>query len=694
MNLSSNRINQNAPRNRGGRAIPNRASAQPTPSRPQVQQANTLSNYGTTTRIRSLYPGQILKGEVTDLRNTEVVVTLENNTTVAGKLQNGSWLAIGETAAFKVASASQENIVLEALPRTDMALANSTIQKALEEAGLPKTDKNQQIVLELMNNQLPIHRQGIQQMLQLAYQHKDIQIPTLVLMNKLQIPLTETNAVQLERYINNANCITTQLQDLASDLTNLIQKTAEPYKEEDRINTISTTPENASALAANPQKQVTETIVSQEVANNGIGGTSSFQTIAARIISSICDTSTLTTSDTKTTLPDAILQLTEPEQTELVSILENFDLTETTKEAIRSGTLSLRQAIHLIRKDFEQAYTLDMENTITDAPNANTEQASKNSHAQTNAQMLRTSLFDTPLIQKIEQQFTDLQIANKELGGALNNVEQVELSQILNQFPLDEKVKDKIVTGEIPTSELMRTIKTVLPFTPEQPAAALLSSSTFSKLLKKELLNSFLLSPKELSQQGGVDFYYRKLEKHLEDLDTVLEKQLLSRQQTSDLLMNNTMQTNAKESVGQLKDNLNFMKLLNQFFSFVQLPTKMQDACTHADLYVYTRKKQLAKQQNPIHILLHLDMDYLGSMNVDVKLKNKTITANFSMSDEKAKKLLENNLSLLNDALLEKGYLCNSKVSKLEKEVDIVKDFIEPEHATHGISRYSFDLRA
>ena len=224
MNLSSNRINPNAPRN--GRAPAGRAPAQPQPARPQVEQANTLSNYGTTTRIRSLYPGQIIKGEVTDLRNTEVVVTLENNTTVAGKLTNGSWLAIGETAAFKVASATQANIILEALPRTDMTLANSTIQKALEEAGLPKTERNQQIVLELMNNHLPIHKQAIQQMMQQSFQYKEIQIPTLVLLHKLQIPITLENATQFEMYQRNEHSISDQLQNLGNTLTTLLKNMA------------------------------------------------------------------------------------------------------------------------------------------------------------------------------------------------------------------------------------------------------------------------------------------------------------------------------------------------------------------------------------------------------------------------------------------------------------------------------------
>ena len=81
-----------------------------------------------------------------------------------------------------------------------------------------------------------------------------------------------------------------------------------------------------------------------------------FQSVAARIMSCIYDTALSASPISKTVLPDTTLQLTEPEQQELLSILENFDLPENTKEAILSGNASLRQVIHLIHKDFEQAF--------------------------------------------------------------------------------------------------------------------------------------------------------------------------------------------------------------------------------------------------------------------------------------------------------------------------------------------------
>lgn len=686
MNLSSSRINPNAPRN--GRAPAGRAPAQPQPSRPQVEQANTLSNYGTTTRIRSLYPGQIIKGEVTDLRNTEVVVTLENNTTVAGKLTNGSWLAIGETAAFKVASATQANIILEALPRTDMALANSTIQKALEEAGLPKTARNQQIVLELMNNHLPIHKQAIQQMMQQSIQYKEIQIPTLVLLHKLQIPITLENATQFEMYQTNEHSISDQLQELGNTLTTLLKNMAASSE--------TVTPrssENIDILSEQSTQSPKEELIQQLMQKSPTNTTSTqnFQANASHILSAILDASTNAETFSKTVLPDTTLQLSDQNKEELISILEIFEFPEAQKEAILSDTASLRDVIHLIHKNFEQAFALDMSTaeeqiqtddnqtpTITEAENL----------------MLRTSLFDTSVIHKIEEQFTSLQQENKELGGILDNIQRIHFSEIINAFPVDESIKEKVATGEINRTELIRTIKNVLPFTEAVPASQLLNNDAFEKLVKEEFMDALLLTPKDIFKQGGVNRYYQKLSKQLEDLDNLLDKQLLNKQNQETAAIVHTLEIHTKETVSQVKDNLDFMKVLNQFFSYVQLPVKLQEKCTHADLYVYTKKKNLAKQDTPVHVLLRLDMEHLGAMDIDVTLKDRNVTSNFSLSNDKAINLLRTNIELLEDALLEKGYLCNCTIGKLEKEVDLVKDFIEQENAPQEITRYSFDLRA
>ena len=553
MNLSSTRINQNGPRN--GRAAAGRPQAAPQPPRPQVQQANTLSNYGTTTRIRSLYPGQIIKGEVSDLRNTEIVVTLENNTIVAGKLTNGNWLAIGETAAFKVASATQENIILEALPKPDMTLAGSTIQKALEEAGLPKTERNQQIVLELMNNQLPIHKQAIQQMMQQSILHKDIAIPTLVLMNKLQIPVTTEYAQQFEKYQSNAHSLSNDLQALSntlSDLLNQLPKGNEIATGTGPRTTLANTPlENINPTASvetdlEQTNQAAPADISPGLTQSGASDSSntllqqlfqnhtatptqqqSFQATASRILSSILDTAATPDTFQRSVLSDATLQLTASEQQELFSILENFDFPKQMQESLQANTASLREVVHLIHKDFEEAYALDKQNNPTIAESDNPIPASANADSE-GEPILRTSLFDSPVIQTIEEQFTKLQQRTQELGGKIPFTERMQFSKIIDNLPLDESVKERVYSGEIQSNELLRTLKTVLPFTEDTAAAELLTSDTFQELLQDEFMHAFLLTPKEIFQQGGVAHYYQKLSKQLEELDKIFQRQLLN----------------------------------------------------------------------------------------------------------------------------------------------------------------------
>lgn len=728
MNLSSNRIQQNPARN--NRPVPNRPA---TSQRPPVAQANTLSNYGTTTRVRSLFVGQILKGEVSDLRNREIVLTLENNTTVSAHLEGGNWLAIGEISAFKVLSASQEQITLEALPRNDMALANSTIQKALEEAGLPKSPKNQQIVLELMKNQLPIHKQSILQMLQTSFQNQEVSIPTLVLMSKHQIPITPQNAIQFERYQNNAHSLATGLEDLSKDLSSLIRDLSKTLSETNEfVENIGSSPSPIDTLLQgtspnSPQSQVLQQLFQHTETTPAPQSNNIVQTTVSKILSAILDQTATTNPDSALpshfSIPDERLQsefilsetanndvslstpsslnlpdqtlnfLTNSEREELISILENFELPDFLKAEIQEGTASLRDTLLKIQTDYEAAAKIDQQVEASLISEDTTSIFDENS-TKDFQQMQRTTLFDSPVIEKIEQTLQTIQKQTGELGKDLSFQERIELKSLINDFPMDEHAKEQIIDGSFKTLDFLRTIKNILPFTEKDIATPLLSSSIFSKLVEDTFMDQFFLSPKEIFSQGGVNAFYRKLSKQLEDLDSLFEKNLHTKASSNIQQLTNALSIEPKEQVSQLKDNLEFMKLLNQFFSYVQLPTKIQEKFTHADLYVYTKKKNLKQQQQQIRVLLHLNMDNLGDLDVEITLKKRDVTTIFHTANDKVGKLISTNFSLLEDSLYNMGYTSTNQIAKLEKKVDIVKDFIAPESAGHSISRYSFDLRA
>lgn len=690
MNLSSNRINANTP------------SKATMAARSNTKTIGGLSSYGSNTPVKSLTEGQIIKGEVTDLRNNEIVVTLEDNTSVAAHLENGTWLAIGETAAFKVSSISIDGITLEALPKKDMTLASSTIQKALEEAGLPNNEKNQSIVFELMQNKLPINKQSIVAILQQSFLNKDIQISTLVLLHKHNIPITKENALQFENYRTGNHQLVTALSDLTANLPRLLARL-----------TASNANIDASAL--------TQQILSIVLTGKEIQASTPLDTTA--------------------------LFSAPEEQQELIDILENFDLSEDLKKQISTGTASLRQLVKTIETSIQTALSLDAKNlqeagiegsleldaqgklilkrplpnmeeevlqhTDIASPNHNvdnqiafhttTEEAyeilSPHNLLDRTTQkpldiLLRTDTFERPVIQHLQEQFHALQQSNHELGSLLSFHERNELSQLLKSFPIHDALKENIFFGDTTTTELLHVLKNVLPFTDKAGVQQLLQSPSFQTILKEECSSSFLLTPKMLKEPGQIDIYYRKLQQQLTDLEDLLKTTLTSKEKNALFPITNTLGQLEQQQISQVKDNLDFMKVLNKMFTYIQLPMKLKEETAHGDLYVYTKKKNLMNHPKKLRVLLHLDLTHLGSMDIHIDLNEQKLDTKFYFTKEDAKKLIETNIGLLETTLLEKGYLPTSHFFKKEQNIDIVKDFIEQDTPNTTLKRYSFDIRA
>ena len=164
-----------------------------------------------------------------------------------------------------------------------------------------------------------------------------------------------------------------------------------------------------------------------------------------------------------------------------------------------------------------------------------------------------------------------------------------------------------------------------------------------------------------------------------------------------DLLQNTGLKdafTQLSATTQNFQENMEFMKVLNQLFPYVQLPIKMKDQFVHSDFYVYTKKKNLQEKPDSISVLLHLDMENLGPTDIHITLTRGNVEAKFYMSDDFSTSLLRNNIDLLEEAMTRNGYLLQTEFIERQKEVDIVKDIIEKDQPTSSLKRYSFDIRA
>jgi len=171
----------------------------------------------------TLTKGEVVKGEVTDLRSNEVTVRLEDGKTLHARLNAAMDLSIGQEAEFFVQETNDVLITLKLLSDGDTSFTESAIDKALEAAGFPKSANAVNIVRSLLNAGLPANKEMIQKMMQHSAANKEVELSTLTALLKNNLPVTKENASQLQSYRNFEHRLVGQAATLTSALTEALQ---------------------------------------------------------------------------------------------------------------------------------------------------------------------------------------------------------------------------------------------------------------------------------------------------------------------------------------------------------------------------------------------------------------------------------------------------------------------------------------
>lgn len=221
----------------------------------------------------------------------------------------------------------------------------------------------------------------------------------------------------------------------------------------------------------------------------------------------------------------------------------------------------------------------------------------------------------------------------------------------------------------------------------------LLSGDTGRAFVSDRLLRQWTLEPAQLDS-AHLSQVYAKLNRHMQ---TVQDKLDTSEQTTESVEGgkggpgNQSVMTAARN----VQNNLEFMNEINKDFIFAQLPIKLKEQVTHGELYVFSNKKSGSGGKDGLKVLLHLDMEHLGSTDILIQLKGKTLRLKFSLEEERSTALLKENFERLRDQLTEKGFLVLPEFVKKEEEFDFAEDFLKQDNTRRtDITRYSFDMRA
>lgn len=176
--------------------------------------------------------GQLLRGQVLDLRANQILVLLENGATVSARTEGTLELSIGQNAKFLVSQTTDDQIILK-LHKEEADAENPMIDKALNAANIQKTERSVSIVTELLAHQQPVNEAGIRHYLSLSAKYPELPVKSLVLMELHHIPVTKENVEQFNAYQDRNAKLLTQTQDMLNNLTETINQMPEgPARQE------------------------------------------------------------------------------------------------------------------------------------------------------------------------------------------------------------------------------------------------------------------------------------------------------------------------------------------------------------------------------------------------------------------------------------------------------------------------------
>ncbi len=182
-----------------------------------LSKSSPLEKSAGTAAQTSLTQGQLLKGEVLDLRASQILVLLENGTSVSARTEGTLNLSIGQQASFIVTQTSDEQILLK-LAADDTPAQNPMIDKVLTAAHIQKTEHSSSIVTELLSHQQPVNEANLRHYLSLSAKYPEVPIKALVLMELHHIPVTKETAAQFVQYQNRQALLLNQAQELTKEL--------------------------------------------------------------------------------------------------------------------------------------------------------------------------------------------------------------------------------------------------------------------------------------------------------------------------------------------------------------------------------------------------------------------------------------------------------------------------------------------
>lgn len=619
--------------------------------------------------MQELEPGSTFEGTVNSVKNGKVVLALGNGQTITARLDGKVSIQPGESMFFQVRSNDGTTIALRPYVQAGN-INNPILLNALTAAGVPATERNITMVDSMMKEQMSISRQSILDMGRVVGSNPNVNVNTAVLMTKIGLPVSAEMASQFENYMVDQHAIVDEM-DLAMNQLGRLLGDADLGEEQ----------------SFELYGKVLDIL-------NGEGETPAQTTDGLQQN----DTGTMVNAGENIEMEAAVQQSKNGAAAEGV---QKQVQQQNTKDLISMGAAGQEQSAGVA----ENAENIAGEQTAGNAAQSmqtgiDAADVLKNTQADTAADFKNVQGQTDTLEQILDQNGLDhLKRLLQNIPTLTGNTDLFEVQEEEDvfvdtmsgddagkkAFELAQAEPEVTLKQSMTAEDFLNTLRDALKQNQEYGFAGmtrLFGSKEFAAILKNRAEKQWLLEPEQLKEASKVSDLYERLDHQMKQMENVMK--------AAGVTQNSFVQTAA-----DIRSNVEFMNQINQVYTYVQLPLKLSGQNASGDLYVYTNKKNLNDPEAELTAFLHLDLDNLGSTDVSIRMKDKNVKTNFYIADDASYDLIEKHLPVLEKRLAQKGYRCSITMSKEEKKVEFVEDFLQRDMPQAGtLHRYSFDVRA
>lgn len=190
-------------------------------------------------------PGELLRGEVVDLRLNRISLRLEDGSMLSARTDGSLPLVIGQKAGFAVSRTSDNQIVLK-LAQSGENATEAVIGQALQAAGITRTDRAAEVVTELLRHQQPVSAKTLRHYHQLSVRYPELPVRDLLLMELHRIPVNSENVQQFLNCNQGIHRLTEQTEALIDRLWEQLSALPEPEADHFFRELVSLLPAEAS----------------------------------------------------------------------------------------------------------------------------------------------------------------------------------------------------------------------------------------------------------------------------------------------------------------------------------------------------------------------------------------------------------------------------------------------------------------